>query len=224
MQIRQPGHFGEIGSIEGNTLPSSPPNLDVSIYAEPPGEAMALLLQPNRDRMRLLCLVAGALLAGIGVGWVGSSTWHSHSTVAVLDPVTKPPVVRQPETKAASIEAVRKQTPIAASPVGAPKPLGTSTSVVRADAEKSAPVTTASIGAPETRTPIAPFPETRPTTIDGWTVLEVRGGSTAVLEGPSGVRTVVLGDTVPGIGRIDSIVRWGNRWIVATANGLIATR
>jgi hypothetical protein len=31
------------------------------------------------------------------------------------------------------------------------------------------------------------------------------------------------GDTVPGIGRIDSIVRWGNRWIVATDNGLIAT-
>jgi hypothetical protein len=31
------------------------------------------------------------------------------------------------------------------------------------------------------------------------------------------------GDTVPGIGRIDSIVRWGNRWIVATDGGLIAT-
>jgi len=31
------------------------------------------------------------------------------------------------------------------------------------------------------------------------------------------------GDTVPGVGRIDSIVRWGNRWIVATASGLIAT-
>jgi hypothetical protein len=31
------------------------------------------------------------------------------------------------------------------------------------------------------------------------------------------------GDTVPGIGRIDSIVRWGNRWIVATDSGLIAT-
>jgi hypothetical protein len=28
---------------------------------------------------------------------------------------------------------------------------------------------------------------------------------------------------VPETRRIDSIVRWGNRWIVATANGLIAT-
>ena len=34
---------------------------------------------------------------------------------------------------------------------------------------------------------------------------------------------VVEGDAVPGVGRIDSIVRWGNRWIVATASGLIAT-
>jgi hypothetical protein len=35
-------------------------------------------------------------------------------------------------------------------------------------------------------------------------------------------RTAAASDTVPGIGRIDSIVRWGNGWIVATANGLIA--
>jgi hypothetical protein len=70
--------------------------------------------------------------------------------------------------------------------------------------------------------PMVPAPETRPTTIEGWTVLDVRGG-TAVLEGPDGVRMATRGDTVPGIGRIDSIVRWGNRWIVATASGLIAT-
>jgi hypothetical protein len=72
------------------------------------------------------------------------------------------------------------------------------------------------------RGPIMPAPETRPTTIEGWTVLDVRGGA-AVLEGPDGVRMATRGDTIPGIGRIDSIVRWGNRWIVATASGLIAT-
>jgi hypothetical protein len=65
-------------------------------------------------------------------------------------------------------------------------------------------------------------PETRPTTIEGWTVRDVRGG-TAFLEGPDGVRTATRGDMVPGVGRIDSIVRWGNRWIVATTTGLIAT-
>jgi hypothetical protein len=65
-------------------------------------------------------------------------------------------------------------------------------------------------------------PETRPTTIDGWTVREVIGG-TAVLQGPDGIWRAKTGDTVPGVGRVDSIVRWGNRWIVATSRGLIST-
>jgi hypothetical protein len=65
-------------------------------------------------------------------------------------------------------------------------------------------------------------PETRPTTIEGWTVREVVGG-TVVLEGPDGVWRASRGETVPGVGRVDSIVRWGNRWIVATSRGLIST-
>jgi hypothetical protein len=68
-----------------------------------------------------------------------------------------------------------------------------------------------------------PVPETRPTTIEGWTIREVNGG-TAVLEGPNGVWKAMRGDTVPGVGKIDSIVRWGNRWIVATSRGLVSTR
>jgi hypothetical protein len=70
--------------------------------------------------------------------------------------------------------------------------------------------------------PLVAAPDTRPSTIPGWSVVEVRDG-TAVLEGPEGVRMAARGDTIPGIGRVDSIVRWGNRWIVATASGLIAT-
>jgi hypothetical protein len=66
------------------------------------------------------------------------------------------------------------------------------------------------------------FPETRPTTIEGWMVRDVIGGA-AVLEGPGGVWSVTRGDTVPGVGTVDSIVRWGNRWIVATSRGLIST-
>jgi hypothetical protein len=67
-------------------------------------------------------------------------------------------------------------------------------------------------------------PETRPGTIAGWTVRRVDGG-TAVLEGPGGsVFQVRQGDTVPGVGRVDSIVLWGGRWIVSTATGLIATQ
>jgi excisionase family DNA binding protein len=70
---------------------------------------------------------------------------------------------------------------------------------------------------------LVPFPETRPTTIKGWTVQNVLDG-TAVLEGPSGIWKVARGDVVPGLGRVDSIVLWGGRWIVATSKGLITTR
>jgi hypothetical protein len=71
--------------------------------------------------------------------------------------------------------------------------------------------------------PIA-VPETRPSTIEGWTVREVAADGKAVLEGPNGIWKVTRGDTVPGVGTIDSIVRWGNRWIVATSRGLITTQ
>jgi len=67
-----------------------------------------------------------------------------------------------------------------------------------------------------------PVPETRPTTIDGWSVLAVNGDR-VMLEGPNGIRNATLGDMVPKLGKIDSVTRWGNRWIVATGRGLIST-
>jgi hypothetical protein len=70
---------------------------------------------------------------------------------------------------------------------------------------------------------LMPTRQTRPATIEGWTVRQVHGG-TAVLEGPGGVWRAARGDTVPGVGRIDSIVLWGGRWIVATTKGLITTQ
>jgi hypothetical protein len=78
--------------------------------------------------------------------------------------------------------------------------------------------------AQELRTPtkLTPTPETRPTTIEGWTLRAVTDG-TAVLEGPNGVWRARPGQTVPGIGRVDSIVSWGNRLIVTTSRGLIST-
>jgi len=86
-----------------------------------------------------------------------------------------------------------------------------------------APPRTASTGAAvkEARK-LTPTPETRPTTIEGWTLREVVNG-TAVIEGPNGVWKVTPGQTVPGVGRVDSIVRWGNRLVVATSRGLIST-
>jgi hypothetical protein len=73
----------------------------------------------------------------------------------------------------------------------------------------------------ENRIP-TPVPETRWTTVEGWMLREVNNGA-AVLEGPNGILTARRGDTVPGVGRVKSIVRWGERWIVATSRGLIST-
>jgi hypothetical protein len=55
--------------------------------------------------------------------------------------------------------------------------------------------------AEELRTPtkFTRTPETRPTTIKGWTLREVTNG-TAVLEGPNGVWRAKPGQTVPGVG------------------------
>ena len=93
------------------------------------------------------------------------------------------------------------------------------------DATVASPRTTstgATVKRARTPTKLTPTPETRPTTIEGWTLREVVNG-TAVIEGPSGVWKVTPGQTVPAIGRVDSIVRWGNRLVVATSRGLIST-
>ena len=76
--------------------------------------------------------------------------------------------------------------------------------------------------APQPQPRLAPVPETPPTTIPGWIVHEVANG-TATVQGPNGTWKVARGDVLPGAGRVDSIVRWGNRWIVSTNRGLIST-
>jgi hypothetical protein len=67
---------------------------------------------------------------------------------------------------------------------------------------------------------LTPTPETRPTAIEGWTLREITNG-TAVLEGPNGIWRARPGDTVPGLGIIESYIRSNGRWIVPTSRGLI---
>jgi len=45
-----------------------------------------------------------------------------------------------------------------------------------------------------------------------------------VLNGPQGMVEVSLGDSIPGIGRVQAIMRSGRRWIVATSRGVITTQ
>jgi len=197
-------------------------SVDASDHLEPIREEALQLLRPHRERLMTACMAAGALLVGIGLGWAGCLAWNN-SVVVAAAPAAKEAPVRHAEAKPASrVEPTRKQAPYFTASINASKPPA---NAVRAepDGPKSA---AAILGLPvapaEPRPQLMPAPETRPTTIEGWSVLDVRG-QTAVLQGPDGIRTVTLGDTVPGIGRIDSIVRWGNRWIVATANGLVTT-
>jgi hypothetical protein len=195
-------------------------SVDAADHLEPIREEALLLLRPHRERAMTVCMIAGALLAGIALGWAGCLGWNSSAVVAAAP---KEASVRQADARPPRrSESIRKQAPSVTASINASKPIG---SALRGepDGPKSAAAILGLPAAPaEPRPQLMPAPETRPTTIEGWTVLDVRG-QTAVLQGPDGVRTVSLGETLPGIGRIDSIVRWGNRWIVATANGLIAT-
>lgn len=232
--MQQPDHIGEWESAGSAPVPAPPASMDAADQLEPLREDAVRLLRPDRERAVVVCLVAGALLVGIGLGWAGCLGWNSPTVVAAAPAARKDASLRPPDAKSpGKTENIRKQAPAvtgsipAARPQG-PSPQGASTNAARADVEgpKTVAALPSTIALPgvsaESRPLLTPTPETRPTTIEGWTVLDVRGGA-AVLQGPDGVRTAMPGDSVPGIGRVDSIVRWGNRWIVATANGLIAS-
>lgn len=235
MQGQQPNRFegiGAVGDATDNHLPSPPASMDPSDYLSPIREEALQLLNPAVDRTRVAWLAAGALAIGFGLGWVGSSSWHESPMVVASNPsVQKDNSIRRTEMKSANkAESGRKQTALGTGTNNSPKPPSLSTGTIprpdggnsRATTEALPPDTSLSTGSIAPRELLVPTPETRPTTIEGWIVRDVRGG-TAFLEGPDGSRTAMVGDTVPGVGRIDSIVRWGNRWIVAADKGLIAT-
>jgi hypothetical protein len=180
-------------------------------------------LKTNRDgalvvresfyqRARNGLLVTVAVAASFGLGWSGALSWPQLADTLGLETVAQndAPAPRVAEGRPGKSEGARKAAE------------SDSPSIVGSIAKPSAlPRPSAALAM---RQPVlAAPPETRPTTIPGWTVVDVRDG-TAVLEGPEGIKMAARGDAIPGLGRIESIVRWGNRWIVATANGLIATQ
>ena len=65
------------------------------------------------------------------------------------------------------------------------------------------------------------LPEMGPTPLEGWSLREVTAGI-AVLEGPTGIWRVTPGDTLPGVGKVESYIRSNGQWIVATSSGLIS--
>jgi hypothetical protein len=226
MQFHEANTLEKYGLAEeaaASHAPTQPASMYPWDFLSPNRDEVLALLRPG-DRKRTIWLVAGALVAGFGLGWAGGFSWYGSADMAARNPITQTETFsrRPPEMKSGGkTEGARKtastpglQTPPGVSTVSA---AGASLSVKT----QASPAIQANMTLTE-RGSMVPAAETRPTTIEGWTVLDVRGGM-AVLEGPDGVRMAIRGDIVPGIGRIDSIVRWGNRWIVATASGLIAT-
>lgn len=187
-------------------------------------ENLRQFLKSNRDgalvvresfyhRARNILLVAAAVVTSFGLGWSGALSWPQLADALGFEAVAQneAPAPRMADARPVKSEGARKAAAASDSPA-----------VVGSIAKPSAlprPSSALAMRQPVLAVP----PETRPTTIPGWTVVDVREG-TAVLEGPEGIKMAARGDAIPGLGRIESIVRWGNRWIVATANGLIATQ
>jgi hypothetical protein len=186
-----------------------------------------VLREPYGARARPFLLATMALAASFALGWAGALHWPEVADLIGVDQIAqqdapspsiaaaKPGGKAEGARKTASTSDLRNASPVTVGSI--PKPSATAASAVFAAQANANPAAMAA------RPSLAPAPETKPTTIPGWSVVEVRDG-TAVLEGPDGIKMAARGDMVPGIGRIDSIVRWGNRWIVATAHGLIATQ
>jgi hypothetical protein len=176
-------------------------------------------------------LAIGGIIAGVGIGWSFGLTTHqlfasnpatifqkqisetppsNEKTIPTSNSENSVPVVasREPNTLPTPIREPRQST----------KAMPSKTRDDRASSE----ILTATAHQ-RGKTLAAAVPETKPQTVEGWMIREV-AGNTVVLEGPEGVWRVMQGDTVPGVGKVGSIVRWGNRWIVSTTRGLISTQ
>jgi hypothetical protein len=230
MQDREPSTFESIWP--GNVVDGQQPKQPASLwnFLTPDRGEVLVVREPFGARARTALLVAAALVASFGLGWAGGLNWPQFASelglVEVAQNEAPSPRISEARSSGKS-EGTRKTASASDSPaiVGSiPKP----SAALPAGARPSAsPASQANAGpsaaALAMRQPVVAPPETKPATIPGWTVVDVRDG-TAVLEGPDGIRMAARGDTIPGIGRVESIVRWGNRWVIATAGGLIATQ
>jgi hypothetical protein len=231
MQDHEPSTLENIwlGNVAGGQLPRQPVRLRNLLSHD--RDEVLVLRDPHGVRVRNFLLSTIALTASFGLGWAVGLNWPELARMISLSPIAQKHTASSQTSETRSggkVEGVRKIASHADLQTAAPAFVGSiskssTTSPARLPNGLASQANTSLLGpAAAMRPPLAPAPETRPTTIPGWTVVDVRDG-TAVLDGPDGIRMAARGDTVPGLGRVDSIVRWGSRWVVATANGLIAT-
>jgi hypothetical protein len=223
MQHREPSTF-EIWSGSVVHRRRSPQPARPWSFLKSDRDAVLVVREPFGDRARGAVLVTAAIVASFGLGWAGGVNWpqlaSEFSLLAVAQKEAPAPQISEARSNRRA-EAARKtaSAPDLLAIVGSiPKPPVLSPGGARPTPQANA----GTAPAMAMRQPLVAAPETRPATIPGWTVVDVRDG-TAVLEGPDGIRMAARGDTIPGVGRVESIVRWGSRWVIATASGLIAT-
>jgi hypothetical protein len=229
MQHREPSTF-EIWSGNGSGDRRTQHSAGLWNFLKPDRDAVLVVREPFGERARAAVLVAVAVVASFGLGWAGGLNWPQFANelglVAVAQKETPAPRISEARPSG-KIEGARKTASASDQPaiVGSiSKPPALLPSGVRPSAGPLSQATALpSAAAMALRQPLVAAPETKPATIPGWTVVDVRDG-TAVLEGPDGIRMAARGDSIPGLGRVESIVRWGSRWVIATASGLIATQ
>jgi hypothetical protein len=223
MQYREPNTFDIWSGSVVRRQRSQPASLWNFLKSD--RDAVLVVREPFGDRARAAVLVTAAIVASFGLGWAGGLNWPQFASelnrLAVAQKEAPAPQISEARSNRRA-EGARKtaSAPDLLAIVGSiPKPPVLQPGGARPTSQANAGIAPAIA----TRQPLVAAPETRPATIPGWTVVDVRDG-TAVLEGPDGIRMAARGDTVPGVGRVESIVRWGNRWVIATAGGLIATQ
>lgn len=72
-------------------------------------------------------------------------------------------------------------------------------------------------------TPGAKPQPAKPAIVEGWTLHEVDRDA-ALIEGKRGLFETYVGDTIPGVGRVEGFRKQDGRWVVVTAKGLIVSR
>ena len=95
--------------------------------------------------------------------------------------------------------------------------------------KRAAATAPAPVIAPQAAKPVAPEPtetgtisdKPKPSPAEGWAVREVYDGVAVLEDRKRRLVEVGPGDTVPGVGRIESIERRGKNWVVVTKQGTI---
>ena len=236
----QPGELGNhsdfvpaVNDLGRHSADKSTWKDDLEAYEIKFGQSDKIGYSASSNFQFYFALAIGAIIAGVAVGWSFGLSTHQLSG---FNPVTTGPkqliaVMPTPNGKTVSsnqqdsVPAVASQElepNVSPAPIREPRP-STKTMPSKARHDLASSETLTATTQQRGKTSAAPVPETKPQTVEGWMIREVVG-DIVVLEGPKGVWRVTQGDTVPGVGKVDSIVRWGNRWIVSTTRGLISTQ